>query len=196
MAPFFIGDSQMLRKRYPFLDQAGDGTNGGSGAAPAPAAAPAAPPAAETFSATYVKELRQESAGDRLRAQEAERKAAEAAEAAKKADEAAAGKIKEANEAAQLRVIKAELKAVAVKAGIVDLDGLAFLDMAKVKLTDTGDIEGADEAIEALRKAKPYLFTKTTASTEKPPKGAPTTPKKVTDMSEAEYRAEKRRLGL
>lgn len=182
----------MLRKRYALMSP--EGGEGGGGA-PAPAPAPT-PPAPETFSATYVKELRQESAGYRLRAQEAEKKAIEAAEAAKKAAEEATGKIEEASKSAQLRIIKAELKAFAVKAGIVDLDGLAFIDMTKVKLSDAGEIEGADEAIDALRKAKPYLFTKTTSSTERAPKSDPAPPKKVTELNEAEYRAEKRRLGL
>ena len=164
--------------------------------APSPSPSPApAPTPAETFSATYVKELRHENAGYRLRAQEAEKKAAEAAEAVKKATEEATGKIEEVSKTAQLRVIKAELKAFAVKAGIVDLDGLAFIDMSKVKLTDTGEIEGADEAIDALRKAKPYLFTKTTSSTQKPPEGKPPTTKKATEMTPEEYKAEKRRLG-
>lgn len=182
----------MLRKRHALMNgEGGEGGGSGGGSAPAPA-----PPAPETFSATYVKELRQESAGYRLRAQEAEKKANEAAEAAKKAAEEATGKIEEASKSAQLRIIKAELKAFAVKAGIVDLDGLAFIDMAKVKLTDAGEIEGADEAIDALRKAKPYLFTKTTASTERAPPKTPTEHKKVTELSEADYRAEKRRLGL
>jgi len=183
----------MLRKRYPLMNAEG-GEGGGGGSAPAPSPAPA--PAPETFSATYVKELRQESAGYRLRASEAEKKASEAIEAAKKASDEATGKIEEVSKSAQLRIMKAELKAFAVKAGIVDLDGLAFIDMTKVKLTDDGEIEGADEAIDALRKAKPYLFTKTTSSTERPPKNAPNEVKKVTDLSEEEYRAEKRRLGL
>jgi hypothetical protein len=179
----------MLRKRYALMSP--EGGEGGGGA-PAPAPAPT-PPAPETFSATYVKELRQESAGYRLRAQEAEKKAVDAADAAKKAAEEATGKIEEASKSAQLRIIKAELKAFAVKAGIVDLDGLAFIDMTKVKLSDAGEIEGADEAIDALRKAKPYLFTKTTASTTKVPEKTSTESKKVTELPEAEYRAERRR---
>jgi len=180
----------MLRKRYVLMSPEGGEVGGGGPPAPAPAPAPA-----ETFSATYVKELRQESAGYRLRAQEAEKKAAEAADVAKKAAEEATGKIEEVSKSAQLRIIKAELKAFAVKAGIVDLDGLAFVDMSKVKLAESGEIEGADDAIDALRKAKPYLFTKTTSSTQKTPESKTPAAKKASEMTPEEYKAEKRRLG-
>jgi hypothetical protein len=150
----------------------------------------------ETFSREYVHELRQENAGYRLRASEAEKKANEGAEAAKKAATEAAEKITATEKAAQLRVIRAEVKAFAVKAGIVDLDGLQLADLSKITINDTGEIVGAEEAIEALRKAKPYLFTKTTASTEKAPKGKESAPKKATDMTPEEYKAAKRELGL
>ncbi len=155
-----------------------------------------APKPPETFSREYVHELRQENAGYRLRASEAEKKATEAAEAAKKAAAEAAEKITATEKATQLRVIRAEVKAFAVKAGIVDLDGLQLADLSKITINDTGEIVGAEEAIEALRKAKPYLFTKTTSSTEKAPKGTQTAPKKATEMTAEEYRAAKRELGL
>ncbi len=163
---------------------------------PAPDAPVPQPKAPETFSREYVHELRQENAGYRLRASEAEKKATEAAEAAKKAATDATEKITTTEKAAQLRVIRAEVKAFAVKAGIVDLDGLQLADLSKITINDTGEIVGAEEAIEALRKAKPYLFTKTTSSTEKAPKGTQDAPKKATDMTPEEYKAAKKALGL
>lgn len=159
------------------------------------------PPPVQTFSHEYVKELRQESAGYRLRATEAEKKAAEAAEAAKKAADEALERVKKAEEAAQARIIRAEIKAHAIKAGIVDVDGLALADLSKITINDKGEVVGAEDAIEALRKAKPYLFTKTTASSGRagegqPPKDQEHKAKRATEMSADEYRAFKRSKGL
>jgi hypothetical protein len=135
----------------------------------------------EVFSKEYVRELRHENAGYRLKAQEA-------AEAAKKAQEEAIAKAQEAEQRAAARIIKAELKAYAIKAGIVDLDALALADLSGVKLNDNGEIEGAEAALDALKKSKPYLFAQTTASTQQPPKGDQ---QKTTarDLSDADFRA-------
>ena len=161
-----------------------------------------------TFSAEYVKELRQENAGYRVRAQKAEadltelQKVAQGAkEVAEKATKDAEERATKAEQTAQARIIKAELKAHAIKAGILDLDGLALADLAAVKLDDKGEVQGADEAIAALRKAKPYLFTTTTASGGKggdgqPPNGGKPTQKRATDMPPEEYVAFKRSKGL
>ena len=161
-----------------------------------------------TFSAEYVKELRQENAGYRVRAQkaendlaEAQKSAATAKEASEKAAKDADERAKKAEDAARARIIKAELKAFAIKAGIVDIDGLALADLSAVKLDDKGEVIGADEAIAALKKAKPYLFTTTTASGGKggdgqPPKDGKAPPKRATDMTAEEYAAFKRSKGL
>ncbi len=76
---------------------------------------------------------------------------------------------------ADQRVIRAELKASAIKAGMVDLDGLKLLDLSKVTLNDKGEIEGADALMAEAKKSKPYLFgeTTTTSSTQKPPEQKP-----------------------
>jgi hypothetical protein len=182
----------MLRKRHPLFNEAGN--EGGVGGSPAPA-----PPAPETFSATYVKELRQESAGYRLRAQAAEKEKEAAAEAAAKASKEAEEKIAAAATAANARLIRAEIKAIALKAGIVDVDGLALADLSNVKFDDKGDLVGGEEAIDALRKSKPYLFTKTTSSTgsQPPPAGSKGGDKKTAkDMTDAEWAAEKKKLGI
>ncbi len=168
---------------------------------PAGTPPPPSPPPANTFSAEYVRELRHENAGYRLRATEAEKKAAEAAEAAKKAAEEAEGRAKKAEEAAQVRIIKAEMKTHAIKAGIVDLDGLTLADLSQVKIDEQGEVTGAEEAIAALKKAKPYLFTTTTAtggkggSGQPPPSDRPTQ-KRATEMTTEEYAAFKRSKGL
>lgn len=155
-----------------------------------------APKEPETFSKEYVRELRHENGGYRLRAQESEKKAAEADERAKKAEADAKAKIDAAAKESQVRVIRAEVKAIAIKAGIVDIDGLKLADLSGVTLDDAGDVKGADEAIAALQKSKPYLFAKTTASTQQPPATKTPAKKSAVDMTDAEYREARRKYGL
>lgn len=57
------------------------------------------------------------------------------------------------------RIIRSELKAHALKAGIVDLDALRLADTSALTLSDTGDVVGAEGLIETLRQQKPYLFS-------------------------------------
>lgn len=147
----------------------------------------------EVFSKEYVKELRAENSGWRLKHKEASdaRDAAEAA--AKTASEAADNKISEAAKAAEQRIIRAELKAHASKAGIVDLDGLKLVDLSTVKLDDNGEVVGADALIESLKKAKPYLFgAPGSSSTHPTPSKDVPAPKKATEMSDEEYAASKK----
>lgn len=125
--------------------------------------APVVPPAAApqepaTFSREYVSELRHESASNRKAKQDAEAKLTAAEALAKTATDEATAKIATAQAAADQRIIRAELKAEALKAGMVDLDGLKLADLSKVKLNEAGEVEGADALMTELKKAKPYLF--------------------------------------
>lgn len=185
--------SKLLRLLLPIaLMRFSVGEDDGGGAA----AAAATKPEPETFSKDYVRELRHESAGYRTKAQDAEKKAQEATDAAAKATKEADDKIAAATTAANDRIVRAELKAEAIKAGMVDLDGLKLADLSKVKLNDAGEVEGAEALMEEMKKAKPYLFSTstTTTSTEKkpPPKGDEKVD--VTKMTAAEYKAHKQEL--
>ena len=178
----------------------GDGGGAGGGGAPTPPAPSPAPraPNPETFSADYVRELREENKGWRLKASEQEGLAKKAKEDADKLVAEANGKVTEAATAAEKRVIRAELKAVALKAGLVDLDALQLADLSGVKLDDKGEVVGGVEAIEALKKAKPYLFGSgsTSSTTPAPPKpGGAGNAKKATEMTAAEY-AEAKKAAL
>lgn len=177
-------------RRFPMQSPAGDG-EGGS----APAPAPAPTPEPETFSKDYVRELRAENKGWRLKASEHEAAAKTAQEAATKAHEDAAEKIADANKASEQRIIRSELKALAVKAGIVDLDGLKLVELAGVKLNEQGEVEGADALIDGLKKAKPYLFGAPGSSSTAPAPGKDTPPaKKATEMSAEEYAAARKKI--
>ena len=78
---------------------------------------------------------------------------------------------------------------------MIDLDGLKLADLSKVKLLETGDIEGADALMEQMKKDKPYLFGKQTSTspTDKDPKPGDTKPKLATDMSSEEYAAARKK---
>ncbi|GAB3249158.1 phage scaffolding protein [Chitinimonas naiadis] len=153
-----------------------------------------------TFSLDYVRELRAENKGYRLKLQEAENRAKAAEDKATQATADAEAKIKEATETAGKtandRILMAELKVKAKEAGLVDLDGLKLADLSKVKLNADGTLDGADALFTGLKEAKPYLFgaSNTSSSTETPPTQTPPERKLAKDMTPAEYAAERAKL--
>lgn len=191
----------MKFRMFPLMEGEGEGGGGDGGAAAAK------PPQRRlvTVDEDYPHELREEARGWRLKfeaakktAEDATKTATEAAEAATKtANEAADAKVKEVTGAADKRVIQAELKAVAIKAGMVDLDGLKLADLSTVKLDKDGEVQGAEEMMTALKKSKPYLFKEPSSSGgEEPPKPGNQKPKKVSDMTDDERKAEARKRGF
>ncbi len=153
---------------------------------------PVKPVEPETFSKDYVRELREENKGWRLKATEMEQHAAQARADAEKAAQEALAKIADATTAASARVIRAEIKAAAIKAGMIDLDGLKMLDLSAIKLNADGEVEGAETLLENAKKAKPYLFGDAkTSSTAKPPEPKPPAKKNALEMTDAEYVAAK-----
>jgi len=135
----------------------------------------------------YEKKLRTEARQHRLRAQEAER---QRDEALTKALKEAESKVADIQSNANQRIVRAELKAYAVKAGIVDLDGLKLLDIDKIKMNAEGEVEGAEEVISNLRNAKPWLFGQNSSSSSaKAPAEQNAKPKNAKDMSLEEWRA-------
>jgi hypothetical protein len=99
-----------------------------------------------------------------------------AAEAKRLADQGEYKTLAEKAEArAKAATAKLTLKAVevlAIQAGIIDTDAVRLADLSTVSADDDGNVTGAQEAIEALKTAKPYLF-----GTQSPGTKATTTPK-------------------
>jgi hypothetical protein len=62
------------------------------------------------------------------------------------------------------KLIRAELKAEAIRAGMVDLDGLKLLNMDDVRLTEAGDVADATVMLAKLKRAKPWLFVTAASS--------------------------------
>ena len=89
---------------------------------------------------------------------------------------------------AESGLVKAHLQAEAARAGMVDLDGLKMLDLSNVTVGENGEVKGAAELMERVRKDKPWLFGRpfTSAPGGAPP-AQPPRQKLATEMSDAEY---------
>ncbi|TLU72689.1 phage scaffolding protein [Lichenicoccus roseus] len=100
------------------------------------------------------------------------------------------------------RIIRSELKAHAIRAGIVDLDALRLADTATLSLGDNGDVVGAEALIDGLRLQKPYLFVDsqarsgvaTTAQTLRAPAPALPTEMDARTLPREAWLAERNRL--
>ena len=85
-------------------------------------------------------------------------------------------------------IVRAELKAEAVRAGMVDLDGLKLLDASRVKVGANGEVEGATALMRELRRAKPWLFGgASSSSTAGAPPAQPPKPRLATEMNFDEW---------
>ena len=90
---------------------------------------------------------------------------------------------------AEERVIQAEMKVEALRAGMVDLDGLKFLDLGRLRLEDNGNVTGGAELISQLKGSKPWLFAlPMSSSIARTPASKPTRAKPVSEMTDDEYR--------
>jgi hypothetical protein len=89
---------------------------------------------------------------------------------------------------AQERLVRAELKAEAVRAGMVDLDGVKLIDTSKLKLDENGEVAGVQGILRELRRAKPWLFGSSSSSSTAgvPPAQSPKA-KLATEMSIEEW---------
>lgn len=175
--------------RFSVEDPNGGGGGGGGGGNPQGGSGGAD---RSTFSREYVSELREEAKTWRLKFQERDGQFNEMSKKLTDTEAAHKTALTDADTRANQRVMRAELKAHAVKAGLVDMEALELLDLSSVKFNDKGELEGVDELFEAAKKAKPYLFgSQNTGSTEKKPPPAENTPKDVRKLTAAEYEAEK-----
>lgn len=104
--------------------------------------------------------------------------------------EALERQLAEVERATQSRLIQAELKAEAVRAGMVDLDGLKLLDITDAKVNERGEVEGAAALLAGLKRAKPWLFGRSSSSSSSSaPPVQPPRQKLATEMTDDEYRA-------
>lgn len=115
-----------------------------------------------SFSLEYVQELRGENATYRTRAKEAEARA-------QQAQQDAQAQIAEASRAAETRVIRTELRAEALKAGLLDADDLKLADVSQLRVNENGEVIGVIELVKTLKQAKPYLFSRHASTSQAAP---------------------------
>ena len=82
-------------------------------------------------------------------------------------------RLAELEEANRSRLVKAELKAHALRLGVIDFDDVYTIlarDLSKVEFDDEGDVRNAGEIITELKTRKPHLFAGvSTSSSERAP---------------------------
>jgi len=94
-----------------------------------------------------------------------------------------------AEQEARSRLTRAELKVEAVRAGIIDLDGLKLLDIADADLNADGELTNGPALIARFKHAKPWLFVAPSSSSPaNPPPARPPRQKLATEMTDEEYR--------
>ena len=104
--------------------------------------------------------------------------------------EAAERQLGEAVQAAEQRLIRAELKAEALRAGMVDLDGIKLMQTDTLALDDKGDVAGVSQVMAALKRAKPWLFGgHSSSSGAKAPAAQQPQNRLATEMSHDEWRS-------
>lgn len=88
----------------------------------------------------------------------------------------------------QTRLIAANLRTEAVRAGMVDLDGLKLMDLSGIHLDDSDKIIEGARIMSDLKRAKPWLFgAASTSSAAVAPASQPVRQKTAMDMTDEEY---------
>ena len=98
------------------------------------------------------------------------------------------GEVTKLREAFQSRLVIANLRTEAVRAGMVDLDGLKMIDVASVRLGDDDTVIGGRKMMDDLRRSKPWLFgVASSSSAAAVPATQPVRQKTALEMTEEEY---------
>jgi hypothetical protein len=92
---------------------------------------------------------------------------------------------------AEEKLIRAALKAEAIRAGMIDLDGLKLLDLTQVTVDENGDVAESSSIFARLKRAKPWLFGGATSSSaaSHAPKPEPPRPRQASELSHEEWLA-------
>ncbi len=87
------------------------------------------------------------------------------------------------------KVARAELKAEAVRAGMIDLDGLKLIDAASVRLNQNGEVEDAASLLARMKREKPWLFGAGASSSAaaNPPRPEPPRTRHANELSHEEW---------
>ena len=92
------------------------------------------------------------------------------------------------------RLLQAELKAEAIRAGMVDLDGVKLIEPGSLKVNEAGELVDGAGVMRELRAAKPWLFGGSSSSSAQAPRAEAPRIKKATEMTVEEWRAARAEL--
>ena len=88
------------------------------------------------------------------------------------------------------RLVVANLRTEAVRAGLIDLDGLKLVDLATVRLNSDDTVNGGRQLMDDLRRSKPWLFNAgSSSSAAVAPASQPVRQKTALEMTDDEYTA-------
>jgi hypothetical protein len=89
------------------------------------------------------------------------------------------------------KLMRAALKTEAIRAGMVDLDGLKLLDLAQIAVDDNGDVVEAAAVFAKLKRTKPWLFAGAASSSAaaNAPRPEPPRPRQASELSHEEWLA-------
>lgn len=103
--------------------------------------------------------------------------------------------LKEARASAEKQLVHLELKAEALKSGMVDLDGLKLIEHSDVSVDENGQVRGVAAVMSRMRRDKPWLFTPASSSSfASIPANVPSKAKLATEMSLDEWRTARAEL--
>jgi len=87
------------------------------------------------------------------------------------------------------KLARAELKAEAVRAGMIDLDGLRLIDAASIRLNQNGEIEDAASLLARMKREKPWLFGAGASSSAaaNPPRPEPPRTRHANELSHEDW---------
>jgi hypothetical protein len=104
-------------------------------------------------------------------------------------------RLRDVQQAADKKLVQLELKAEAIKSGMVDLDGLKLVEPSEVSIDDQGQVRGAAALMGRLRRDKPWLFgAASSSSSAGVPAHTPSRVKLATEMTLDEWRAARAEL--
>lgn len=93
-------------------------------------------------------------------------------------------------EQAKKNAILADIKVAAIRAGMIDLDGIKLLDLSGVRPDGDDQAPDVSHIMSDLKKNKPWLFgVWSTSSSKEVPSSQPPRQKQAMEMSDEEYHA-------
>jgi len=98
--------------------------------------------------------------------------------------------------ALRAKLLQAELRTAAARAGMIDLDGVKLVDAAELRVNDAGELVEGGEVMARLKEQKPWLFGRPSSSSSAAvaPRATPPKPKTAMEMTVEEWRVARAEL--